>query len=78
MNRSALTILFIVMVLGTSRCASAAPAKWEYKLLSGGHVDADTLNNLGKQGWELVAVESLSASGNWSETIYYFKRPLSK
>ena len=41
--------------------------KWEYNIVSG-HISFN-LNNLGKNGWELIAV---------TDTHFYFKRPNQK
>ena len=41
--------------------------KWEYKTINSGATDRE-LNNLGEQGWELVAASNYS---------YIFKRPKS-
>ena len=44
--------------------------KWEYRI----HIETlstDELNELGRQGWELVAAIKLN-----TEVHYYFKRPL--
>jgi len=42
--------------------------RWEYKSVL--HVDDDTLNKLGREGWELVAV------GGKGGNSLFFKRPL--
>lgn len=49
---------------------SAAPPRtvWEYKIVS--ESDKLSLNDLGAQGWELVAVEMGGA-----QEVYFFKRP---
>jgi hypothetical protein len=49
--------------------ATPAPARasWEYKIVS--ESDKVALNDLGAQGWELVAVTNGGA-----EEVYYFKR----
>lgn len=41
--------------------------KWEYKIEQMSSSSLDRLNELGKEGWQLVAVV---------QTIYYFKRPI--
>lgn len=35
----------------------------------------DHVNELGKQGWELVGIEQGTPGGMWSEYILFFKRP---
>ncbi|WP_254513152.1 DUF4177 domain-containing protein [Anatilimnocola floriformis] len=49
----------------------AAGVKFEYKILSGTSAGAGELNVLGKDGWELVAVEP---SKGMTPTQLYFKR----
>ena len=44
--------------------------RWEYKTMFGGVSDI-TLNKVGKEGWELVAVEQHE---NLMLRRYYFKR----
>jgi hypothetical protein len=45
--------------------------KWEYKILSGTSASGVELNVLGKDGWELVAIDP--AKGNTPSQLY-FKR----
>lgn len=45
--------------------------KWEYLVLEG-YIDMDRLDDVGKEGWELVSVIS-TVDGN---RVLYFKRPL--
>jgi hypothetical protein len=64
-----------------------AVQKWEYKILDGGKSatpDGDygnSLNELGKDGWELVGVEPATrysmGGGNTSANtrVFHFKRP---
>ena len=48
---------------------------WEYKTFYwGGGDPTPSLNDLGKQGWELVAVRGYGDE-NPSQTLYVFKRP---
>jgi hypothetical protein len=43
---------------------------WEYKVVSSGASSEKTFNDLGKEGWELVAQEGYQ--------IFVFKRPVQK
>ena len=48
--------------------------KWEYLIVDGSGEDLlKTMNDLGKQGWELVSV----AGDHYSVRSLYFKRPIS-
>lgn len=44
------------------------PIGWEYHLEPGGELDADRLAALGREGWELVAIDPASGRA-------IFKRP---
>lgn len=51
--------------------------KWDY--LVGHHVGtqqelADTMANMGREGWELVSASPIAALGGKRETLIYFKR----
>lgn len=63
---------------------------WEYNIVkdswdlsTGASVDADraqalaALNNLGAEGWELVAIERVGDS-NATRLLYFLKRPKNK
>lgn len=58
--------------------------KWEYKSIYGAELTADSKDvaQLGKEGWEMIAVEpalpSVQSGGTVrrTERIFYFKRPL--
>lgn len=45
--------------------------QWEYKIMAA-YVDAQALDELGKDGWEMCGV---SQSSQLYGTILYFKRP---
>jgi hypothetical protein len=50
------------------------PVAWEYRTLYWGAGDPTrSLNELGQEGWELVAVRGYGAE-NQSQTLYVFKR----
>jgi hypothetical protein len=61
--------------------------RWEYKVISGYSAE-DELNELGEEGWELVAVVAGGLEGSEggyvqpqrdaSEVYIYFKRPKSE
>ena len=61
---------------GLAQPQAAKPAvTWEYKTFywSGGD-PTRSLNDLGQQGWELVAIRGYGDE-NQSQTLYVFKRP---
>jgi hypothetical protein len=51
----------------------AAKGTWEYKFVSGESATEATANQLGAEGWELVAVAPPNAVHTGAYT-YYFKR----
>jgi hypothetical protein len=54
--------------------AARPPVAWEYKTLEwGGGDPTRSLNDLGRQGWELVAIRGYGDE-NQSQTLYVFKR----
>jgi hypothetical protein len=46
--------------------------KWEYKIVEKSISDS-TLNELGKEGWELISVV---IRATWIGHLFYFKRPV--
>src|SRR5262249_34965896 len=66
----------------STKSAIAAPARWEYQVMTKEQVIgvgkkdlAAGLNKLGEDGWELVAVEpSQTTDRDRKDTEYYFKR----
>jgi hypothetical protein len=50
--------------------------KWEYKRITGRNPEME-LNQLGAQGWELVAVAADCSDLGLSEIYFYFKRQIS-
>lgn len=68
-----ITLIALVVLTGYGQRQSSVPQAWQYKTVysrtTGFEVDK-TFNNLGAQGWEMVA-----ASGTEGEGItYVFKR----
>ncbi len=47
--------------------------KWEYRIVS--NPSSNALEQLGLQGWELVAVTPMYST-DYSHKEFYFKRPL--
>jgi len=59
---------------GYGQRPTASRPAWEYKMISSGAKDffgEPTLNELGTQGWELIAVAATETNGY----TYYLKRP---
>lgn len=52
--------------------------QWEYKNIYGSlHLDDNTLNEIGSEGWELITIMFRYESGpKLNYYNYYFKRPL--
>jgi hypothetical protein len=80
-------MLVAIFCLGVIACdrIKAQPTKWEYQVLNfdepGGDDHAqDRLNQLGKEGWELVSVQAYEANGvtqNFFAKVC-LKRPLAQ
>lgn len=85
MKWKSLTVALVLVLSGI--CASVWTAysqktnspstTWEYKVVVSAHSEYKNginFNNLGAQGWELVAVEQAIQNGNSSNPTFYFKR----
>ena len=78
-------MIVIVLLVGawTTRGQASPKVLWEYKCVFANNVqgkpemEKPSLTDLGAEGWELVAVESVKANGGNStgQATYYFKRP---
>lgn len=70
-------------VLAAGGGSDASAEKWQY-LAFKSKIEPDsptaeagkTITKLGKEGWELVSVDSHSEAGTTTKTVYYFKRRL--
>ena len=69
-------VLSLANSRGFAQPQAVKPAvTWEYKTFYwGGGDPAGSLNGLGQQGWDLVAVRGYGDE-NPSQTLYVFKRP---
>jgi hypothetical protein len=89
-NRRTFVLFLLGAAAGTSLAAEpgpgptpAGPAKWEYRILTreqvaklGKNDVVAGLNRLGKDGWELVAVEPALAPAKGAGAVqFYLKRP---
>jgi hypothetical protein len=66
------TVLLAVTIccaLGWTASAQRARVQWEYTAISAGLGVTDSLNRLGAEGWELVAVQP-----NGTFAVYILKR----
>lgn len=64
-----LTVAFVMLLVGWTR--QPQRQKWEYKVEYHGTISEKKLNEMGMEGWELIAAEA----GNSNVTSFYFKRP---
>lgn len=48
-----------------------------YKVISESEIE-ETIQHLGRVGWNLISTSNISASGTTKETILYFSRPAQK
>jgi hypothetical protein len=76
---SVLLVICLLAVVSVVAFAQSSPnVRWEYRSFNGSRINQpaiDELNDLGKEGWELIAV-SVVAQGNLSGSlVYYLKRP---
>jgi hypothetical protein len=69
-------VLMTLCWAGWSGRAQSAP-RWEYKVITTSNYHSLGLDQLGEQGWEMIAVaknESLSAGARIAVNDYFFKR----
>jgi len=64
-----LLLLCVIVAIG----ATSQPKTWEYRFEYG--ISAKKANELGAQGWEIVAVGSPGSGPASNVTEYVFKRP---
>jgi len=73
-----LAIVFACVLLpsvssgGEARALNGNATRWEYKAIRLGEGQVDALNELGKDGWELVAMPVIYQATQYA----YLKRPL--
>ena len=64
---------------GTARAATPR-VRWEYRCFSAGEGITETSNQLGAQGWEMVAAAGAAGGpaigAEWLKMVWCFKRPL--
>jgi hypothetical protein len=74
-----LTLLFVAMLLmlgwnGQAQKQQSVKVVWEYKVVLN-HLDEQNLNELGRQGWELIQFDhGVRAGGSRTNESYIFKR----
>lgn len=47
---------------------------WEYHIEYHGTISEKKLNQLGSEGWDLIATETVIKNGDTNVTAFYFKR----
>jgi hypothetical protein len=57
--------------------AGTNPARWEYHCFKGIDGLTEAANQMGAQGWEMVAAAGANANAVAPEFMWCFKRPLS-
>ncbi|MGE9295861.1 MAG: hypothetical protein ACQKBV_06205 [Puniceicoccales bacterium] len=63
--------LFVASNIAVAQPIGASRVRWDYTITS----TALSLQTLGNDGWELVAVNNETNRNGSIETRYYFKRP---
>lgn len=71
MKRIIITLLLTLSILSIS--AQQPKTQWEYKVEF--NIREKKANDLGAQGWELVAIGSSGSGPTSNVTEYIFKRP---
>jgi hypothetical protein len=78
----AMIVIALLVGAWTTRGQASPKVLWEYKCVFANNVQSNpemgkpSLNDLGAEGWELVAVDRVKASGaSQDQATYYFKRP---
>mgnify|MGYP001113944527 CR=1 FL=1 len=77
-----LCTIIAVQVLAQDQQVKPSAVRWEHCALTNVISEtpqnelASSINKLGREGWELISVGSITESGTTTKTVFYFKRPL--
>lgn len=69
-----LALICLLITAWTTQKSSTA-TQWEYKVSGKLDIKEEDLNQLGSQGWDLVAIDQRILNGSDYTVVYIFKRP---